>query len=158
MARLLIAAIVLAAAITLYGLFDCLLRDRGLVRVLPKAVWAIIILVIPVLGFVLWYIFGRGSEDKPAAAPRRRGPSAPDDDDAYLRKVDRDVKLGKHAPEARNPKDPVPEADANGGAEKSGTADDSDESSADDAPTADTDEHGPGGSSGSQGDGRGHSN
>ncbi|MCF2588968.1 PLD nuclease N-terminal domain-containing protein [Brevibacterium sp. UCMA 11752] len=146
MARILIAAIVLAAAVTLYGLFDCLLRDRGLIRVLPKPVWAIIILLIPVIGFVLWYLFGRGTEDKPSAAPRQRGPSAPDDDDDYLRKVDRDVKLGKHAPEAQKPEDKTPDA-----------ADDiGDDASADsDTHSADTDEHGSGGSTG---DGRGHSN
>lgn len=141
MARFLIAAIVLAAAVTLYGLFDCLLRDRGLIRVLPKAVWAIIILFIPVLGFVLWYFFGRGSEDKQTATPRRRGPRAPDDDAEYLRKVDRDVQLGKHAPEAPKPEDTTPEAD--------------DVDDDDDDHSADTDEHGSGGSTG---DGRGHSN
>lgn len=145
MARILIAAIVLAAAVTLYGLFDCLLRDRGLIRVLPKPVWAIIILLIPVIGFVLWYAFGRGSEDKPTAAPRRQGPSAPDDDEDYLRKVDRDVKLGKHAPEAQKPEDKTPDADDSG-----------DSSSPDSDPrSADTDDHG---SCGSTGDGRGHSN
>ncbi|GAA1535441.1 MULTISPECIES: PLD nuclease N-terminal domain-containing protein [Brevibacterium] len=149
MARFLIAAIVLAAAVTLYGLFDCLLRDRGLIRVLPKPVWAIIILVIPVIGFVLWYLFGRGSEDKPSAAPRRRGPSAPDDDDDYLRQVDRDVKLGKHAPEAQTPEDTTPDADDSDDEDSS----DSNTHSAD-APSADTDEHG---SNGSTGDGRGHS-
>lgn len=148
MARILIAAIVLAAAVTLYGLFDCLLRDRGLIRVLPKPVWAIIILLIPVIGFVLWYVFGRGTEDKPSAAPRRRGPSAPDDDDDYLRKVDRDVKLGKHAPEAKKPEDKTPKAD-----------DISDDASTDsNTHSADTDEHGSGGSGGPSGDGRGHSN
>lgn len=145
MARILIAAIVLAAAVTLYGLFDCVLRDRGLIRVMPKPVWAIVILFIPVIGFILWYAFGRGSEDKPTAAPRRRGPSAPDDDEDYLRKVDRDVKFGKHAPEAQKPADKTPEAD-----------DVDDEPSADsDNHSADTDDHGSGGSSG---EGRGHSN
>ena len=102
MARLLIAAIVLAAAVTLYGLFDCLLRDRGLIRVLPKPAWALIILFIPVLGFILWYLFGRGSEDKPNRGTRPRGQVAPDDDPDYLRQVDREVKLGKHAPPAEN--------------------------------------------------------
>ena len=144
MARLLIAAIVLAAAVTLYGLFDCLLRDRGLIRVLPKPIWAIIVLFIPVIGFVLWYAFGRGSEDKPSAAPRRRGPSAPDDDDDYLRQVDRDVKLGKHAPEEQSPEDETPDAD------------EVDEDSTDpDSHSADSDEHGSGGP---KGDGRGQSN
>ncbi|MDN6528644.1 MAG: PLD nuclease N-terminal domain-containing protein [Brevibacterium sp.] len=145
MARYLIAAIVLAIAVTLYGLFDCLLRDRGLIRVLPKPVWAIIILFIPVIGFVLWYLFGRGTEDKPSAAPRRRGPRAPDDDDDYLRQVDRDVKFGKHDPEAQKPEDKAPEAD---------DTDDADSSDSD-THSAETDDRG---SNGSTGDGHGHSN
>lgn len=146
MARLLIAAIVLAAAVTLYGLFDCLLRDRGLVRVLPKPVWAIIILVLPVLGFVLWYIFGRGSEDKPSQAPRRRGPTAPDDDEDYLRKVDRDVKLGKHAPEPPKSEDTKPSSSEPSATEADDASGDTGERD------SNTDEHG------SKGEGRGHSN
>ncbi len=141
MARLLIAGIVLAAAITLYGLFDCLLRDRGLVRVLPKPVWALIILLIPLLGFGLWYAFGRGTEDKPTAAPRS-GPVAPDDDPDYLRKVARDVQLGKHVPRKPEPKDKT----ESGASEK-------DESQGDDEDTED--KPGEHGSGGSKGEGRG---
>ena len=143
MARLLIAAIVLAAAVTLYGLFDCLLRDRGLIRVLPKPVWALIILVIPVLGFILWYLFGRGSEDKPTRGTRPRGQVAPDDDPDYLRQVDRELKLGKHAP---------PPADSD---ETNPAPDDSAESDDDSGPadsSADSDDRGP------KGDDRGRSN
>ncbi|UVI37131.1 PLD nuclease N-terminal domain-containing protein [Brevibacterium spongiae] len=151
MARILIAAIVLAAAVTLYGLFDCLLRDRGLIRVLPKPAWALIILFIPVLGFVLWYLFGRGSEAKPARTGRPRGQAAPDDDVEYLRQVDREVKLGKHAPMTDDHDTPTePKKDSG----RPTGEDDSSDSSAD-GPTddsAETDEHG------TKGEGRGRSN
>ncbi|KHS54153.1 MULTISPECIES: PLD nuclease N-terminal domain-containing protein [Brevibacterium] len=143
MARLLIAAIVLAAAVTLYGLFDCLLRDRGLIRVLPKPAWALIILFIPVLGFILWYLFGRGSEDKPTRGIRPRGQVAPDDDPDYLRQVDRELKLGKHAPPAENHD------------EKTSPRDDTDKPEDDGDPadtSADSDDRG------TKGDGRGRSN
>ena len=143
MARLLIAAIVLATAVTLYGLFDCLLRDRGLIRVLPKPAWALIILFIPVLGFILWYLFGRGSEDKPTRGIRPRGQVAPDDDPDYLRQVDRELKLGKHAPPAENHD------------EKTSPRDDTDKPEDDGDPadtSADSDDRG------TKGDGRGRSN
>ncbi|WP_152348486.1 PLD nuclease N-terminal domain-containing protein [Brevibacterium sp. CFH 10365] len=143
MARLLIAAIVLAAAVTLYGLFDCLLRDRGLIRVLPKPAWALIILFIPVLGFILWYLFGRGSEDKPSRGTRPRGQVAPDDDPDYLRQVDRELKLGKHAPPAQESDEQEPPRDDSGKSD-----DDSDPADS----SADTDDRG------SKGDGRGRSN
>ncbi|WP_137825368.1 PLDc N-terminal domain-containing protein [Brevibacterium sp. 2SA] len=144
MARVLIAGIVLAAAITLYGLFDCLLRDRSLVRVLPKPVWALIILLIPIIGFVLWYIFGRGSEAKPDPSPRRSGPTAPDDDEDYLRQVDREVKLGKHRPRDDEPTDAE-------------TPPPGDTLDPEDRPNDQEsgDEHG---SEGTKGEGRGHSN
>lgn len=151
MARFLIAAIVLAAAVTLYGLFDCLLRDRGLIRVLPKPAWALIILFIPVLGFILWYLFGRGSEDKPPKAGRRRGPTAPDDDVEYLRQVDRDVKLGKHAPEAERHDEPTtPDKDSAPPADGDDSTGSSAESPAD--TSADSDDRGT-----NKGDGRGRS-
>lgn len=144
MARFLIAAIVLAAAVTLYGLFDCLLRDRGLIRVLPKPAWALIILFIPVLGFVLWYLFGRGSEGKSASPSRPRGQVAPDDDEDYLRQVDREVQLGKHAPRARD------DDEASSTNESSAETDEDSDSAADSS--ADSDEHG------TKGEGRGRSN
>lgn len=147
MARLLIAAIVLAAAVTLYGLFDCLLRDRGLIRVLPKPVWALIILFIPVLGFILWYLFGRGSEDKPTRGTRPRGQVAPDDDPDYLRQVDRELKLGKHAPPAQDNNEKESPRDDSGKPEDDG---DPADSSAD--TSADSDDRG------TKGDGRGRSN
>ncbi|WP_309130521.1 PLDc N-terminal domain-containing protein [Brevibacterium sp.] len=144
MARLLIAGIVLAAAITLYGLFDCLLRDRGLVRVLPKPVWALIILLIPLLGFGLWYVFGRGTEDKPTTPPRS-GPTAPDDDPDYLRKVARDVQFGKHVPRTPEPEDTA-NTDESETTEKNESQ--GEDSTTDDGP----DEHG---SEGTKGEGRG---
>jgi hypothetical protein len=151
MARFLIAAIVLAAAVTLYGLFDCLLRDRGLIRVLPKPAWALIILFIPVIGFVLWLLFGRGSEAKPSTARRPRGPIAPDDDEDYLRQVDRDVKLGKHAPPAdKNDQSSAPHKDSDDAAGKNDSAGSSDDSPAD--TSADSDDRG------TKGEGRGRSN
>ncbi|UZD63113.1 PLD nuclease N-terminal domain-containing protein [Brevibacterium sp. JSBI002] len=146
MARLLIAAIVLAAAVTLYGLFDCLLRDRGLIRVLPKPVWALIILFIPVLGFILWYLFGRGSEDKPTRGTRPRGQVAPDDDPDYLRQVDRELKLGKHAPPAQDDEKKPPRDDSAKPDDDGDPADSSADTS------ADSDDRG------TKGDGRGRSN
>src|SRR5699024_2838331 len=84
----------------------------GLIRVLPKPAWALIILFIPVLGFILWYLFGRGSEGRPVSAARPRGQVAPDDDEDYLRQVDREVQLGKHAPQASDDDEPSSSTDA----------------------------------------------
>lgn len=89
MSRILVAAIALLVAITFYSLFDCMVRDRSLISVLPKWVWALVILFVPILGAILWYLFGRSSF--PPKAPGRGGQRAPDDDPEYLRKVADDI-------------------------------------------------------------------
>ena len=74
---------------------------------LPKLVWLLVILVIPVLGAVAWLVFGRpaitggdggsggGGLRGRIPRPEPRGPSgyaagpiAPDDDPDFLRKLD----------------------------------------------------------------------
>jgi hypothetical protein len=61
------------------------------VRNLPRAVWVLVILLIPLFGPVAYFASGR-----PKAPPRERGPvlrskprpAAPDDDPDFLRSVD----------------------------------------------------------------------
>src|SRR5699024_5989779 len=115
-------------------------RDWGLIRLLPKAAWALIILFIPVLGFMLWYIFGRGSVGRPVSVARPRGQVSPDDDGDYVRQVAREVRQAKQRPKASDNAEPSSSTDA---------YEDSDEDS---DSSADSDEHG------TKGDGRGRSN
>ncbi|MCQ9385581.1 PLD nuclease N-terminal domain-containing protein [Brevibacterium sp. 50QC2O2] len=94
MARGLIAGVVILVAITLYSLFDCAMRDRTVIRIMPKWGWFFIILFIPLIGLLMWYIFGRGTVAGPggsAGKPSRRGPIAPDDDPEYLRRIQDDL-------------------------------------------------------------------
>jgi hypothetical protein len=60
------------------------------VRNLPRALWVLVILVIPLLGPLAYFMSGR-----PKAPPREQGPvlrrprpAAPDDDPDFLRSVD----------------------------------------------------------------------
>jgi hypothetical protein len=91
MSRFLVAAIVLLTAITLYGVFDCLTRDRQYIRIMPKWAWALVILLVPIVGVLLWYLFGRSSFEGGQRPVARRGPIAPDDDPEYLRKIADDL-------------------------------------------------------------------
>ena len=65
---------------------DVLLTDRRRIRAMPKAAWAVLVVVLPVLGGILWLIVGKA----------RRGPGrmsrtvAPDDDPAFLGTLGRD--------------------------------------------------------------------
>ncbi|OMH26984.1 hypothetical protein BKD30_04375 [Tersicoccus phoenicis] len=72
---------VLAVA-TIYTLVDCVRSDRAQIRALPRVVWFVLILVVPVFGVVLWFLFGR-PQAIPEAAPAVR-PLAPDDDPRFL--------------------------------------------------------------------------
>ncbi|WP_349827261.1 PLD nuclease N-terminal domain-containing protein [Brevibacterium litoralis] len=85
MPRILIGGIVLLVAITLFGVFDCLTRDRTYIKVMPKPAWVLVILFVPVIGLVLWYLFGRSSF--PGGGTRRSGPTAPDDDPEFLARL-----------------------------------------------------------------------
>ncbi|ROQ39416.1 phospholipase D-like protein [Frondihabitans sp. PhB188] len=77
MVKGLIVLIVAAAAFVVYALVDCLFTEHQRVRALPKPVWALIVIVLPVVGAVLWLLLGRAPR-----TPRRT--VAPDDDPEFL--------------------------------------------------------------------------
>jgi hypothetical protein len=83
--------------LSLYALIDCILTPRAEARTLPKWLWLVLVVIVPVLGPVAWLLGGRPwgtpvEAATTAAAPKprsrgRRGPVAPDDDPAFLRKL-----------------------------------------------------------------------
>jgi hypothetical protein len=76
MARLVVGAVIAALVFTIFALVDCALTERVRVRGIPKALWLVVVLVLPVLGGVLWFLIGRG--------PLRRRFLPPDDDPTFL--------------------------------------------------------------------------
>lgn len=85
MPRLLVVLVVVAVAFTIYTLVDVLLTDRSRVRGLQKPLWAILVVVLPVIGGILWLVIGK--------ARRTSGGSrviAPDDDPDFLGSINRD--------------------------------------------------------------------
>ncbi|MFF5178936.1 PLD nuclease N-terminal domain-containing protein [Micromonospora sp. NPDC000316] len=98
MARLYILLFLVQIVLAVCALISCLSAEEGQIRVLPRIVWALIILFFPLVGSIAWFLAGR--EPKPGAAglgkiwpagsaaerqPRR--PLAPDDDPEFLRSV-----------------------------------------------------------------------
>jgi len=81
----------IAFVVVLYALIDVILSRGDDIRSLPKPLWILVVLVLPVLGAVGWFVWGR---PRPAgsgggfAPGRGRGPVAPDDDPAFLRQID----------------------------------------------------------------------
>lgn len=71
------------------ALISCLSADR--VRSMPRALWVLIIVLLPLLGPLAYFFFGRPTPPPTENGPVRRRatrPSSPDDDPDFLRKVD----------------------------------------------------------------------
>jgi len=77
MTRLLIVLVVVAVAFTIYTLVDVLLTERARVRAFPKPVWALGVVLLPVVGGVLWLAVGK-------ARRRGRSRSAPSRTSAFV--------------------------------------------------------------------------
>lgn len=88
MARFWVIAAVVAVAFMVYSLVDCALADRSRIRGPRKFVWLILIVLLPVIGGLLWFVIGRGRATRP---PVQRRPTAPDDDPAFLDRLRREA-------------------------------------------------------------------
>jgi hypothetical protein len=78
----LLAVLVIALVIDVFALIDLRYIDRSRIRAFSKPVWAIIIIVVPVIGALLWFLLGRGRKAAPVVRPM-----APDDDPEFLRRL-----------------------------------------------------------------------
>lgn len=76
MGRLVVGLVIAALVFTIYAFVDCALTERLRVRGLPKALWLVVVIVLPVIGGLLWFLIGRG--------PTRRRFLPPDDDPAFF--------------------------------------------------------------------------
>jgi hypothetical protein len=84
-----VAAALLGLAVYIWFIVDVLRTSGASVRTLPKFVWLIIVVLIPLLGGLLWLLGGRPRGQ--GRKRRRRGPVAPDDDPAFLRQIGDDA-------------------------------------------------------------------
>lgn len=83
MARLLIVGGFLAAVFWVFSIVDCAVQPATRHRGVPKPVWLAIVILIPVIGGILWFVLGRRrANDKETIRL-----VAPDDDPAFLRRI-----------------------------------------------------------------------
>lgn len=80
MPRLAVIIAIIWLAITIYSLVDVSMIDRGRVRGVPKGLWIVIILILPLVGAVMWFALGRGR-----GSANTSRVIAPDDDPDFLR-------------------------------------------------------------------------
>lgn len=66
---------ILTIALTIGAVIDIVRREDSQVRFLPRLVWLIIVILLPLLGALLWFGLGREYGDAGIALPRlRRSP------------------------------------------------------------------------------------
>ncbi|HHW51269.1 MAG TPA: hypothetical protein GX406_07390 [Pseudoclavibacter sp.] len=91
MTRIVLAIILAALVLAIVALADCALSVRDSVRTLPKAVWVVIVVVLPIVGPLLWFFLGRPSARQLASAATSR----PDDDPGFLEGLDAQQRVRK---------------------------------------------------------------
>ncbi|MPY62469.1 PLD nuclease N-terminal domain-containing protein [Streptomyces spongiae] len=87
--------ILVPLALSIYAFIDCITTQEKDVRHIPKPLWAILILLFPLVGSISWLIVGR---DRNSTAGRMGGGSrrsgggwvAPDDNPDFLKSLDED--------------------------------------------------------------------
>lgn len=83
MVRVYIVVGLIIVALSIYAAIDSLMTDKRRTRGLPKFLWVLVILFLPVIGAVLWFTLGK---DRGKGRPVARQ-TAPDDDPDFLRKL-----------------------------------------------------------------------
>jgi hypothetical protein len=79
---------ILLVVLAIYCWVEIVMSDPRQVRQLPRAIWALIVLI-PLVGPIGWLVYGRPNGDTPrqtAPKPRPRV-VAPDDDPDFLRSL-----------------------------------------------------------------------
>ena len=76
--------VVASFAFWLYVLFDTIGSDAGSVRLFPKPVWVFVVLLLPKVGAMLWFLLGRPSREAlTASVPSGRQSTFPDHDHSH---------------------------------------------------------------------------
>jgi Phospholipase_D-nuclease N-terminal len=88
MVRLFVFLAAVQLVLLILALISSLSADR--VRAMPRPLWVLVILVIPLIGPAAYFLFGRPVPPPREGGPVRRStprPSSPDDDPEFLRSM-----------------------------------------------------------------------
>ena len=86
-----VLGVIFGLALYIYFILDVLRTPRGETRSLPKYVWLLLVVLIPVIGGLFWLALGRVWPTPGSRFGRRRGPLAPDDDPKFLKQLGDDA-------------------------------------------------------------------
>lgn len=85
MVRFIIFAAVVSVALMIYTLIECSRAQKHQVRSLPKSAWIVVIILLPLIGAILWFVLGRPQNSANQVAQQQK---APDDDEDFLRQLE----------------------------------------------------------------------
>jgi hypothetical protein len=85
MNRVQLAVLVAVAIFQIFTTVYAASANRNQVRVLPKIVWVLLCLFIPIIGGLLYITIGRPIDGDSGQGAKRSRPIAPDDDADFLR-------------------------------------------------------------------------
>lgn len=85
MNRVQLAVLVAVAIFQIFTTVYAASANRNQVRVLPKIVWILLCLFIPIIGGLLYITIGRPIDGDSGQGAKRSRPIAPDDDADFLR-------------------------------------------------------------------------
>ncbi|RXW33115.1 PLD nuclease N-terminal domain-containing protein [Propioniciclava flava] len=77
--------VIAVIAVILYALIEAIQADGDRVRLMPRWLWIVAIVLLPGIGALGWLVVGRPPRRGSGGAPRR--PIAPDDDPDFLRRL-----------------------------------------------------------------------
>jgi hypothetical protein len=80
MARFLVILPFVILAAYIFGIIDVVLTEERRVRALNKPLWIVLIIVLPIVGTLLWFLLGKERKDR----DDERRQMAPDDDPSFL--------------------------------------------------------------------------
>ncbi|MFD3481585.1 PLD nuclease N-terminal domain-containing protein [Streptomyces sp. NPDC058665] len=84
--------ILVPLALSIYAFIDCITTDEKDIRHIPKPIWAILVLLFPLVGSIAWLLVGRKPGTGAGSAGRRGGWVAPDDNPDFLKSLEEDGK------------------------------------------------------------------
>ncbi|MFF7795291.1 PLDc N-terminal domain-containing protein [Streptomyces sp. NPDC007991] len=77
-------------ALSVYAFIDCISTKDDEIRHMPKPLWAILVLLFPLVGSISWLIAGKRRGAAAGGRPRPGQWVAPDDNPDFLKSLDED--------------------------------------------------------------------
>jgi len=67
---------VLTLAVMIFAIVDIVLRPEGQVKHMPKLVWLLLVILLPLIGSILWFAMGREYPERAVSRPPQFAPWA----------------------------------------------------------------------------------